>query len=65
MSTYDSEVSNCVLIQSYVMLKLWVMQWLHRSAFSFGGLGSKDYKSSQDTTNLVFGTSESNTEMIR
>jgi hypothetical protein len=42
------------------------IQWLHRSAFHFGGL---DYgvnpKSSQAWENLVFGTKESNTDMIR
>ncbi|KAF7373919.1 hypothetical protein MSAN_00604300 [Mycena sanguinolenta] len=45
---------------------LWPAEWLHRSAFSFGGLGdtTSDYASSQRRTNLVLGTSESNTYMI-
>ncbi|KAJ7259087.1 hypothetical protein B0H12DRAFT_1108906 [Mycena haematopus] len=44
---------------------LWPAEWLHRSAFSFNGLGLIDeYKSSQVRKNLVLGTSESNTYMI-
>ncbi|KAJ7776553.1 hypothetical protein DFH07DRAFT_980740 [Mycena maculata] len=40
--------------------------WLHRSAFRFGGLGANaDIWSSQTRENLVFGTSECNTNMIR
>ncbi|RPD59113.1 hypothetical protein L226DRAFT_510190 [Lentinus tigrinus ALCF2SS1-7] len=41
-------------------------EWLHRSAFHFGGLGDKaDYGTSQCRANLVFGTGECNTDMIR
>ncbi|EMD31053.1 hypothetical protein CERSUDRAFT_127659, partial [Gelatoporia subvermispora B] len=48
-----------------------VAEWLHRSAFSFGGLGFPgdwevhDAQSSQHGKNLVFGTSEANTHMLR
>ncbi|PVF91963.1 hypothetical protein CPB86DRAFT_718410 [Serendipita vermifera] len=41
-------------------------EWLHRSAFRFGGLEDKARPvSSQVRRNLVFGTSECNTHMIR
>ncbi|KAK6499542.1 hypothetical protein TWF506_004171 [Arthrobotrys conoides] len=46
-------------------------EWLHRSAYSFGGpdtvqgVGGAHPDDSQDTSNLVFGTYETNTEMIR
>ncbi|QRW13456.1 ABC transporter G family member 18 [Ceratobasidium sp. AG-Ba] len=42
-------------------------EWLHRSAFSYGGLGYADSKlvSSQTAKNLIFGSVESNTFMIR
>ncbi|KAJ6474786.1 hypothetical protein C8R45DRAFT_1102938 [Mycena sanguinolenta] len=44
---------------------LWPAEWLHRSAFSFGGLGTDDgYESSQTRANLVLGISESNTYMV-
>ncbi|KAJ7737306.1 hypothetical protein B0H16DRAFT_1762570 [Mycena metata] len=44
---------------------LWPAEWLHRSGFSFGGLGETgDYKTSEVRKNLVLGTSESNTYMI-
>ncbi len=39
------------------------VEWLHRSAYSFGGGGKPD--SAQVPENLVFGTFETNTEMIR
>ncbi|CAL1708025.1 unnamed protein product [Somion occarium] len=50
-----------------------VAEWLHRSAFSFGGLGfpvelnilSTVQQNSQHGNNLVFGTSEANTAMLR
>ncbi|KAG8821847.1 hypothetical protein FRC17_009715 [Serendipita sp. 399] len=43
-------------------------EWLHRSAWSFGGLdqgGAMDPQSSQVMYNLMIGTSETNTMMIR
>ncbi|KAH9934541.1 uncharacterized protein BXZ73DRAFT_100731 [Epithele typhae] len=41
-------------------------EWLHRSAFRFGGLGDAiNPFSSQNKSNLVFGTKECNTHMIR
>ncbi|KAI0965324.1 hypothetical protein F4678DRAFT_337019 [Xylaria arbuscula] len=42
-------------------------EWLHRSAYSFGGLGTQNPKpdSSQSVENLVFDTFEANTAMIR
>ncbi|CCO34620.1 hypothetical protein BN14_08724 [Rhizoctonia solani AG-1 IB] len=42
-------------------------EWLHRSAFSFGGLGLKELRigSSQQVKNLIFGSVEANTTMIR
>ncbi|PVF91964.1 hypothetical protein CPB86DRAFT_718414 [Serendipita vermifera] len=41
-------------------------EWLHRSAFRFGGLEDKGNPvSSQVWRNLIFGTSECNTHMIR
>ena len=41
-------------------------QWLHRNAFHFGGLNDTvNLASSQTRENLVFGTGESNTHMIR
>ncbi|KIK65994.1 hypothetical protein GYMLUDRAFT_954339 [Collybiopsis luxurians FD-317 M1] len=41
-------------------------EWLHRSAFHFAGLGNNvDLSSSQSRLNLVFGTGECNTDMIR
>ncbi|KAF8593814.1 hypothetical protein BDV93DRAFT_529669 [Ceratobasidium sp. AG-I] len=47
-------------------LKAAAAEWLHRSAFSFGGLYEKvDVKSSQNQNNLIFGTKECNTHMIR
>lgn len=45
---------------------LTLQQWLHRSAYSFGGLrGDGNYFSSQVQENLVFGSSECNTMMTR
>jgi hypothetical protein len=38
-------------------------QWLHRSAYCYGGNGNPD--SSQTRANLIFGTYEANTEMVR
>ncbi|KIM40635.1 hypothetical protein M413DRAFT_28428 [Hebeloma cylindrosporum] len=40
-------------------------EWLHRSAFSFGGISGRGPKSSQVRENLVLGTKETNTKMIR
>ncbi|CUA73143.1 hypothetical protein RSOLAG22IIIB_10581 [Rhizoctonia solani] len=44
-------------------------EWLHRSAFSFGGLGVRKLMtrpdSSQQVKNLIFGSVEANTTMIR
>ncbi|KZT52898.1 hypothetical protein CALCODRAFT_458663 [Calocera cornea HHB12733] len=41
-------------------------EWLHRSAFHFGGVSDfADLASSQTQDNLVFGTGEANTHMIR
>ncbi|KAI1757941.1 hypothetical protein F4782DRAFT_544350 [Xylaria castorea] len=57
-----------------VAKKLWpnikytrVAEWLHRSAYSYGGLGIDKVRpdSSQTVENLVFGTFEANTSMIR
>jgi hypothetical protein len=42
-----------------------VGQWLHRSAFSFGGISGRGPQSSQVRGNLVLGTKETNTKMIR
>ncbi|KAF7375358.1 ABC transporter G family member 18 [Mycena sanguinolenta] len=42
---------------------LWPAEWLHRSAFRFGGLEG-DVSSPQSRRNLVLGTSESNTYML-
>lgn len=42
------------------------LQWLHRSAFAFGGVfNHPSLRSSQLCTNLVFGSTECNTHMIR
>lgn len=48
------------------------MQWLHRSAYSFGGLCEKDDfldpgnpDTAQKRSNLVLGTYAANTRMIR
>ncbi|KDQ14969.1 hypothetical protein BOTBODRAFT_65905 [Botryobasidium botryosum FD-172 SS1] len=42
------------------------VEWLHRSAFSFGGLGDSSRPlAAQVPKNLVFGTYETNTQMIR
>ncbi|KAG8865646.1 hypothetical protein FRB97_004541, partial [Tulasnella sp. 331] len=44
----------------------WPFEWLHRSAFRFGGLGdSDDPGTSQVRSNLVLGTSQANTLMLR
>ncbi|KAF5560738.1 hypothetical protein FPHYL_6524 [Fusarium phyllophilum] len=44
-------------------------EWLHLSAFSWGGIGSDDdpegFSTSQNFENLVFGTSETNSLMTR
>ncbi|KAK7047910.1 hypothetical protein VNI00_006238 [Paramarasmius palmivorus] len=42
-------------------------EWLHRCAFSFGGVGGSDTgpDSAQATGNLVLGTAEANTTMMR
>ncbi|KAG8822238.1 hypothetical protein FRC17_009611 [Serendipita sp. 399] len=43
-------------------------EWLHRSAWSYGGLyqnGKVDPQSSQDVRNLIIGTHETNTMMLR
>ncbi|KAJ7717476.1 hypothetical protein B0H16DRAFT_1476090 [Mycena metata] len=42
-------------------------EWLHRSAYSYGGLGTGVVmpSSSQDPGNLIFGTKETNTLMLR
>ncbi|KAF8228134.1 hypothetical protein L208DRAFT_1293165 [Tricholoma matsutake] len=60
---------------TYLSNKLWekqppkakpVAEWLHRSAFRFGGLGdTTNVASSQTPGNLIFGTKECNTHMIR
>ena len=43
-----------------------LLQWLHRNAFRYGGLGdSVNVATSQDPGNLIFGTKECNTHMIR
>ncbi|KAH9934494.1 uncharacterized protein BXZ73DRAFT_100684 [Epithele typhae] len=43
-----------------------ISQWLHRVAFRFGGLGDDiNPFSSQNKCNLVFGTKECNTHMLR
>lgn len=42
------------------------LQWLHRLAFSYGGLDIlKHASSSQSQKNMLFGTRETNTLMIR
>ncbi|KAG8867018.1 hypothetical protein FRB98_004413, partial [Tulasnella sp. 332] len=44
----------------------WPFEWLHRSAFRFGGLGDSDNPgTSQVRSNLVLGTSQANTLMLR
>ncbi|PVF92097.1 hypothetical protein CPB86DRAFT_239611 [Serendipita vermifera] len=40
-------------------------EWLHRSAFRLGGLNDSGPGSSQVRKNLIFGTSECNTHMMR
>ncbi|CAE6466773.1 unnamed protein product [Rhizoctonia solani] len=40
-------------------------EWLHRSAFSFGGLGFTGSNNSQNARNLIFGSVEANTLMMR
>ncbi|KAJ7785144.1 hypothetical protein DFH07DRAFT_763754 [Mycena maculata] len=42
-------------------------EWLHRSAYSYGGLGGESARpwTSQKTGNLIFGTKETNTMMLR
>ncbi|KAK5662116.1 hypothetical protein OQA88_8021 [Cercophora sp. LCS_1] len=44
-----------------------IAEWLHLSAFSFGGLveGDQDWNTSQTQLNLIFGTSETNSVMLR
>lgn len=43
-----------------------LLQWLHRSAFSYGGLREREpIQSSQCSENLILGTSATNTAMIR
>ncbi|ENH70711.1 hypothetical protein FOC1_g10005009 [Fusarium oxysporum f. sp. cubense race 1] len=42
-----------------------VAEWLHRSAFSYGGLTLGDLGSSQVPNNLVLGTPDTNTVMMR
>ncbi|KAF5701765.1 hypothetical protein FGLOB1_10000 [Fusarium globosum] len=42
-----------------------VAEWLHRSAFSYGGLIQGDPNSSQVPNNLVLGTPDTNTVMMR
>ncbi|KAK2671308.1 hypothetical protein RAB80_013730 [Fusarium oxysporum f. sp. vasinfectum] len=42
-----------------------VAEWLHRSAFSYGGLTPGDLGSSQVANNLVLGSPETNTVMMR
>ncbi|KAG8814484.1 hypothetical protein FRC19_001709 [Serendipita sp. 401] len=45
-----------------------VAEWLHRSAWSYGGLatgGKMDPQTSQTMSNLIIGTHETNTMMIR
>ncbi|KAL5605755.1 hypothetical protein FOVSG1_005902 [Fusarium oxysporum f. sp. vasinfectum] len=42
-----------------------VAEWLHRSAFSYGGLDEGNVDSSQDAINLVLGTPDTNTVMMR
>jgi hypothetical protein len=45
-----------------------ILQWLHKSAFSWGGLqdsGADVWDTSQVPENLLFGTSETNSVMIR
>ncbi|KAF5534340.1 hypothetical protein FMEXI_11335 [Fusarium mexicanum] len=43
---------------------VWPAEWLHRAAFSWGGL-TGDYRTSQVPENLIFGTSECNSLMTR
>ncbi len=45
----------------------WVSEWLHLSAFSFGGFDDEEhaYETSQVPENLVFGTGECNSLMTR
>jgi hypothetical protein len=40
-------------------------EWLHRCAYSWGGLEGNSYKSSQVPQNLIFGTGECNSIMTR
>ncbi|CVK98182.1 uncharacterized protein FMAN_12251 [Fusarium mangiferae] len=42
-----------------------VAEWLHRSAFSYGGITEGDLSSSQVPNNLVLGTPDTNTVMMR
>ncbi|KAI1055803.1 hypothetical protein LB506_009203 [Fusarium annulatum] len=42
-----------------------VAEWLHRSAFSYGGLTPGDLRSSQVANNLVLGSPQTNTVMMR
>jgi hypothetical protein len=61
-------VAEVNVTKSQSVLALKRMQGLHRSAYSFGGL--KDplgggVNSSQQKKNLIFGTVETNTLMIR
>ncbi|KAK3387897.1 hypothetical protein B0H63DRAFT_542389 [Podospora didyma] len=45
---------------------VYAAEWLHRSAFSYGGLANQvDVKTSQIRENMVFGTSECNSLMTR
>src|SRR5882757_9708571 len=40
-------------------------EWLHRCAYSWGGLGKDSYTSSQVPQTLIFGTGECNSIMTR
>ncbi|PVF90898.1 hypothetical protein CPB86DRAFT_803222, partial [Serendipita vermifera] len=51
--------------QQTVMGNVSATDWLHRSAFRFGGLTNEGPGSSQVRKNLIFGTSECNTHMMR
>ncbi|KAM0547504.1 hypothetical protein ACHAPJ_010377 [Fusarium lateritium] len=42
-----------------------VAEWLHRSAFSYGGYVNGEFNNSQNAHNLVLGTPDTNTVMMR
>lgn len=65
----DAEVRKMIsssLACSPIAANLDPSQWLHRSAFSYGGLDpNKGVNSSQNVDNLVLGSQATNTEMLR